>query len=361
MKKSPLFADHVTNGATMDHFTGWTLPAHFSSPADDLSQITTNAGIIDLCRTSLLTLSGDATRRWCHGMFTNDVKSLESGQGHRAAMCDDRGRVLGLLDLYCIDNERFFVVLDGVDAEWFIGHYKMFLYLDDIEVTHHNGPEAEPEQSLALVSVQGPSANTVLQQMGLPIPDGDHQHTDLSSESGVGLRIMQKKRSGAGGFDLAVPIESLSNINAALLAAGGNPVGEEAAETARMLAGVAKWPQDGSDKSMIAELNLVDECVSFKKGCYVGQEAINRLDSRGQIQKRLTGVRFSSDDAPPIGAEVLLEGKVVGTLSSVSTSTKCLVALGTIRRSAWESGTKVSIRFGDRQQPGTISDLPFSE
>ena len=110
MKKSPLFTDHVTNGASMDHFAGWTLPAHFSSPEDDLHQLATDAGIIDRCRTSMFTLSGDATRRWCHGMFTNDVKTLEPGQGHRAAMCDDRGRILGLLDLYCIDNEHFFVV-----------------------------------------------------------------------------------------------------------------------------------------------------------------------------------------------------------------------------------------------------------
>ena len=86
---------------------------------------------------------------------------LPPGRGNRNAMCDDRGRVQGLLDLYCIREDHFLVVLEGVDAEWFQERYRMFLMLDDIEVDELAG-------EATLLSVQGPAAASVLASAGLP-------------------------------------------------------------------------------------------------------------------------------------------------------------------------------------------------
>ena len=86
---------------------------HFGDAEAELAATRTGAGLIDLAHVSVAELSGEEVRRWCHGMFTNHVKRLRPGQGNRHAMCNDRGGVLGVLDLYCIADDRFLAVFEA--------------------------------------------------------------------------------------------------------------------------------------------------------------------------------------------------------------------------------------------------------
>jgi folate-binding protein YgfZ len=117
------------------------------------------------------------------------------------------------------------------------------------------------------------------------------------------------------------------------------------------------WNDAFPHEALMDQLHGVD----FDKGCYVGQEVINRIDVKGQLTKRLMGVTLLEDALPPTGAEVLVGEDVVGTITSAARVLGRPIALGVLRKSAWEPGTPVSVRAGDRVVPAVTSDLPFSE
>lgn len=354
MKKTPLFPQHLARNAATDIYGDWLLPAHYGDVDAEVRAAREAAVIFDLTNTGKAELVGDATRRFCNGMFTNNVKKLAVGRGHRAAMCDDRGRVLGLMDLYCVSDSRFLAVLDGVDTEWFEKRYQMYAMLEDIEI------EQQPEEPW-LLSVQGPAAADVLARLGLPTPEADHEHVEVPATSGPGLRVMRKDRTGLGGFDLLVPTAGLEALFGAAIAAGARPAGQQALEALRIAAGRARWPVDGTDKSMVHELRFNTEVCAFDKGCYVGQEVINRIDVKGQLTKKLMGVVLDEDALPPTGAEVVVGEDVVGTITSAARVLGRPVALGVLRKSAWEAGVPVRVRAEGREVAGHTSELPFTE
>lgn len=307
------------------------------------------AGLVHLASTDVLSLSSEEdVRRWAHGMFTNHIKGLTPGQGNRNAMCDDRGRVGGLVDVYCVAEDQLLGVLEGVDAAWFQERYKMFLILDDIEV--------EEVEDQALLSLQGPRTAEILAAAGLPRPAGPGAH--LLDEA-TGVRVLSRDRTGAGGVDLLVPHGVREALEGRLLGAGAVALTEADLDDWRVLGGRAAWPRDGSEKSMVHELRLNEEVCNFSKGCYVGQEVINRIDVKGAVQKQLTGVVLAGGALPELPAEVLHEGKVVGQLTSGVVHEGQVLGLGVLRKAVWAPGTTVVVQAGEESLPGTVGELPF--
>ena len=309
----------------------------------------TGAGLVHLANTAVISLENEDVRRWAHGMFTNHIKGLSPGQGNRNAMCDDRGRVGGLIDVYCVSEDTLLGVLDGVDTAWFAQRYKMFLILDDIEL--------EELEEHTLLSLQGPAAAPLISALGLPLPEADHAHL-LDEASGV--RVIRKDRTGLGGFDLLVPAAGVDALQERAQAAGAVLLSEDDLDTLRILGGRARWPLDGSDKSMVHELRFNEEVCNFSKGCYVGQEVINRIDVKGAIQKRLTGVVLAADAVPQLPLEVSHEGSTVGQLTSAVAHNGRVLALGVLRKSVWAAGTPVLVDAEGAAIAGTVADLPFS-
>jgi tRNA-modifying protein YgfZ len=354
MKKSPLFAAHQTRRADMQPSGDWLVPTHYGDVQAEIAALQSGVGITDLSHVAVLGLRGDDVVRWSHGMFTNHIKNLVPGGGNRNCMCDDRGRVQGLADVYQVDATGLILVLEGVDAAWFQKRYEMFLVLDDIEPTpfEDGGP--------TLLTVQGPGAAALLATLALPVPESDHAHIAVPGTADTDLRVMRKNRGGDG-FDLLVPAAAIDTLWEAALAAGAIPVGTAALDARRISLGWAAWPEDGTDKSMVHELNLSVETCSFSKGCYVGQEVINRIDIKGGLQKRLVGLELSEDALPPIGAEVLLAGDVVGTISSAARADGKALALGVLRKSAWDPGSALVVRAGEREVAAVVRDLSPAE
>lgn len=352
MKKTPLFAAHLARNATTEILGDWLLPSSYGDTDAEVRAAARGAVVFDLANVGKVLLAGDQVRRFCNGMFSNNIKKLKPGQGNRSVCCDDRGRVQGVLDLYCVDDTHFLAVLDGVSTAWFEGRYELYAELDDIERTLL-------DEAPWVLSVQGPEAAQVLARLGLPAPEADHGHALVAGADGDGLRVCRKDRTGLGGFDLLVPTDALQATWEALLAAGATPAGHDALDALRIAAGRARWPEDGTDKSMVHELRYNVECCAFDKGCYVGQEVINRIDVKGQLTKRLTGLVMAEDALPPVGAEVVLGEDVLGTVTSAARVLGQPLALGVLRKAAWEPGTAVVVRAGDRSVAARTSDLPF--
>ena len=96
------------------------------------------------------------------------------------------------------------------------------------------------------------------------------------------------------------------------------------------------WPVDGTEKTLIHELRINDEVCNFNKGCYLGQEVINRVDVKGLIQKRLERIVLPPN-AGAVGAAITLDGTTVGSISSLTHGPEDSIALAVLRKAAWES------------------------
>jgi len=283
-------------------------------------------------------------------MFTNNIKRLREGQGNRNAMCDDRGRVLGLLDLYFNSPTHFTIVLDGVDRDWFETHYRMYLILDDVEL------EPDAEETARVLSLQGPGAEALLSGLGWELPEAERAH--LLREDGI--RLCRRGRSGLPGFDILVPPDAVEGTWDLLLKAGAVPIGSEAMEVLRVLRGEPRWPVDGEAKTLIHQLGLEGEVCSFDKGCYLGQEVINRIDVKGAVNKKITGMRLEGSGLPPVASEVQQDGKTIGKLTSVVQQDGHYIGIGILRKTAWEPGIPILIEADGLRWTGEIVALPLS-
>ena len=146
-----------------------------------------------------------------------------------------------------------------------------------------------------------------------------------------------------------------------LIAAGAHPVGEAAATAARIEAGEARMGIDIDTSTIPQEAGLTEGAVDFTKGCYLGQELVARIESRGHVNRRLRSLRCAAGDTPPSGAALLVEGRQVGTLTSAAMSPDvgAPVGLGLVR-SEVDIGTAVEVGWSSGATTAIVGEVPLA-
>lgn len=341
MKMSPLHAMFEAQGATFGDWNGGVVPRAFGDVQAEVDAARAGAMLVDLSPLGVLELEGADTPRFCNSMFTNNIRDLPEGGGNHNALTDKQGRIFGMLDAYLIRRDLLLAVMDGSDVTEVSEYLDRYIIMDPIELRDRS-------EELAVLTLQGPQAEAILRAAGIPTPDRVH------TAWGGGL-VARADRTGLGGFDLVIAREQLAPAWAALTAAGATPAGTDALDALRILRGLPRWPQDMPERAFIHELGIRERVCNFNKGCYIGQEIINRMDTMGKVNKRLTAL-VSADAAA--GAEVVRGEKGVGVITSVARVDGRVVSIGVLRKEAGEPGEPVEIKIGDSLVPATISPLP---
>lgn len=281
-------------------------------------------------------------------MFTNNIRNLPVGRANQNAMVDDKARIQGLHDLACLADSAdvggyFRATLEGVATADFIARYEKYIIFDDLELT-------DISEDWRVLSLQGPDATHILEQAGVPIPSAEGDVLPLGNDP-TGATITRRARSVAGGFDLCVPAAETSEWAARLAL----PYADAATlERLRVEAGLVRWPVDMGERALPHEMRAVPRMCNFEKGCYIGQEVINRIDVMGQVNKKVWGLVGAA--LPEPGTEVKLGDDVVGTVLSGVQEDGFVRALVLLRKAAWEPGKALDAGG----IPMTVSDLPFS-
>lgn len=302
------------------------------------------AVVFDASWASGIRLQGDDTQRFLNSMLTADFRSMQPGAGAHSAITDNKGRIQGLLDGYLLGPGVGLLVLDGTDADWALERLDMYIIMDPIELT-----DLRPTHTV--LHVAGPGAVDVLTQAGLSVGD------PVASVQGD-VTVLRTDRIGPG-VDLVVPNDQAAEVWDALQQAGAVAAGFSVYETQRIRRGLPRWPVDMGERAFVHELGLRDRVCSFTKGCYIGQEVINRMDTMGRVNKRLMGL--VSDDAIQPGDAVVMDSAQVGVIGSCAPDGDRTVALAILRKAAWEPGQVVSIQAGDRVGSATVVALPIGE
>ena len=263
--------------------------------------------VFDLSDAPVLEAFGPDTRRWLNGMISQNVRDMEVGASARSAITDSKGRMQGLLWVACLADDRFLLVGDGVEGEWLFDRLDMYIIMDEVELE---------ERDHRVLSLQGEGSAALA--------------AGLAERAVV---VAERDRTGLGGVDLVVQAAELDAVLAEL------PAPTDELEMLRVRAGKPRWPVDMDQKTFVHELGLVDELCSFVKGCYIGQEVINRMNVMGKVNRSLRRVAL---DAAVTG-DVFVDDEKAGSVSSAVVTDDGVVGLGLLRKAAWEPGTAIRV------------------
>ena len=168
------------------------------------------------------------------------------------------------------------------------------------------------------------------------------------------------------GFELFIPHSSLGAMADKLIAAakqiGGRACGWQAFDTARIEAGIPRFGADMDETNLPLECGIENSAISYKKGCYIGQEVINRIHSFGHVAKELRGLRLTDDleSLPQRRDKLFYQGKEVGYITSaVKSPDYGNIALGYVRRQANQIGTELILKTAAGERTVKIVSLPF--
>ena len=334
---------------------------HYGDPSGELAVLHNSAGVLDLSFRSRICLTGADRVRFLHGQVTNDVKNLRVGRGCYAALVTAKGKMESDFNVYCLPDELLLDFEPGLTGA-VSPRLEKYIVSDDVQL-------ADVASLYGLLSVQGPKAKAAVLGLGLvqDIPPEPFSFVTAADPAAGEMYLINQPRLGSSGFDLFVPSASLGAVAdkllAAATAAGGCACGWQAFETARIEAGIPRFGADMDATTLPLEAGIESRAVSYNKGCYIGQEVINRIHSFGHVNRELRGLRLAEDlTALPVKGDKLFHaGKEVGAITSAvkSPRLKANLALGYVRREANQLGTELTLRPAGREITAKIVPLPF--
>ncbi|MBO9321082.1 MAG: aminomethyltransferase family protein, partial [Roseiflexus sp.] len=208
----------------------------------------------------------------------------------------------------------------------------------------------------AQLALYGPQAARLIAELTGAAIDLPLHGITTTAIAGVSLLIARRKPIGGDSFTLYVPSDGYDAVQAALLAAGATPIDGDTLDVLRIERGYGAFGRELSQEYIPLETGLLD-AVSFSKGCYVGQEIIARMESRGRLAKRLCGLQLSQPVASP--AKLVCDGRDAGDLTSAAVSPRFgPIALAYVRTVYAEPGTVVGVE--GTGVTGRVVELPFA-
>lgn len=306
-------------------------------------------------RDARLEVRGPDATEWLHGLLTQDVKSLQPGQGAWATYLTPQGRMVA--DLRVFHRGATFLIDTAATARTqLLSRLDQFVIMEDVAVV-------DVTESLGCLTVLGAhAAASAAACTGLTIGAldalPDNGHVALTVAGGF---VARSSEFGVPAFDLFAPHQDV-DIWRTVLAARIPAASDRVLETARIEAGRPRFGVDMHEDTIPLEAGLEGRAISFDKGCYVGQEVVIRILHRGQgrVARRLVWVEHapSAQDAAgwAPGEQVYVGEKSVGTVTSAcwSPARGGLLGIAMLHRDATEPGTTVRIGAHD----ATVQRLP---
>ncbi|HYD46954.1 MAG TPA: glycine cleavage T C-terminal barrel domain-containing protein [Terriglobales bacterium] len=331
---SPLRAIEASDGAHFTDIFDTSLPATYGDLEAEYWSLRRGCALIDAGFRSLLQAVGPDRVSFLQGMLSNDVKGLREGRGVGAAHLTVQGRVISDLRLYALP-EVLWLDVPVHRKEVLRASLNHYIVADDVELL-------DVDDYRPLVGLEGPKAVEIASKLfGGPLGElPPLAITEVSTPDGAPARLVAATHAGEAGFLVFGNAGGAIELWHRARELGAVPVGMEALNVGRIESGVPWYGIDMDDSLIAPEVGLA-EAISFQKGCYLGQEVVERATARGHLQKKLVQLMCSGRALPELGTRLLQNGDDIGWITSAAWSPayKAIVALGYVRRTAWEPGT----------------------
>ena len=326
---------------------GALTPAAFNGFPPELDSLLHSAGVGDLGWRGKILVTGGDRLRWLNGMVSNAVQSLPEGQGNYSFLLSVQGRIQGDCYVYRrADDLLLDTSIDQVPA--LIRHLDHFVIMDDVEL-------ADVSRQWTALSLAGPRAPQLLATLGVTVSTDSLENACMTSVKigEVPCTLIELRKGPLPNYELPhyelwFPPEQVLAVWETLQAAGAHPCGLEAMEALRVLEAIPLYGIDLNDRDLPQE-TAQTRALNFSKGCYLGQEIVERIRSRGKVNRQFR--QFALPGAPPdrLPAHLPLElrsgDQPVGRITSVASLPQVL-ALGFIRVEVVERNQEITYEGG---------------
>jgi folate-binding protein YgfZ len=317
------------------------------APEAETGALLFGAAVHDLGWLRRIAVRGEDRFRWLSGMVTNAVETLPDASGAYNLVLNAQGRIQGDCCVWR-NGDSLEIETTAEQAEALLAHFDRFIIMDDVELTPVDGESA--------LGISGPEAAKVLETLGLAVPaEGLSSATGLVD--GLPVRIFRSYGTVVPHFAVWTAVDAIPALWRAILAAGASVAGADSLEKLRIAEGIPVYGIDIQSRDLAQETSQL-RALSFIKGCYLGQEIVERIRSRGQVHRHLRALELSLDDPqqlPVVGTELRIAGaaegaKIAGTLTSVATlqpgGNRRIFAIGMIRAEAEVGGQTLAFHGG---------------
>jgi folate-binding protein YgfZ len=325
--------------------------ADFGDVTGEFRALVSEAAVYDLNSRARISLTGSDRTRWLNGMVTNNIRDLAAGHGVYAFLLNPQGHILG--DLYAYNRgESLLVDTDQEQLEKILAVFDKYIIMDDVEVKNVTDHHAS-------IGIAGPKSSDLLRVAGFEVPDLKPLQFAETSWQQLGVTLISGDNPCVESFELLLAPTDVEKAHQALLKAGAKPVGPSALNLLRIASGIPRYGIDIRERDLPQETEQ-DRALNFSKGCYVGQEIVERIRSRGQVRRKFTGFEVQGS-LPAAGGKIQADGKEIGEITSAASlpavGGEHRVALGYIRREAAMMGKAVEAGGS----AATVANLPFAQ
>jgi folate-binding protein YgfZ len=351
---STALQDRAGTTGQVAEYRGAAMANVFSDRQAEFSSLRNGCGVYDLGFRAKISLTGGDRTRWLNGMVTNNIRDLEVGRGVYAFLLNPQGHILGDMTAY---NRGDVIVVDTDrgQLEKILATFDHYIIMDDVEVK-------DLSDSLTAVGVAGPQSQAVLHRAGITMPELSPLQVATPKCncqcSCLECSLVRGEDPEHESYEIWIAPSSVKQLWKALLEAGATAVGSEALEMQRIASGIPLYGLDIRERDLPQETEQA-RALNFNKGCYVGQEIVERIRSRGNVHRKFTGFTSVGGGSIVRGAKVAVGEKEVGEITSVTSlrngQTDRWLALGYIRREFAIPGKEVSVHPAHAM----VSSLPF--
>ncbi|MBZ5535911.1 MAG: aminomethyltransferase family protein [Acidobacteriia bacterium] len=349
----------------------WEIASVYSTVDDEYAAVREGIGFFDFSHRGKIRVKGPDSLKYLHGQVTNEIKKLPLHAGCYALALTHKGAVIGDLNIYRTGVEELLIDTSEYCTHQVFDQLLRFAISDDVEIENVG-------ESICHLAIHGPGTiRFFLEQLHPPeaervSPSNSIQESTLDSSHLLVVRQGYDKGvgwTGEIGFDLFLEGQDPGKLWNAILQKGKpygmKCVGMKAFNTLRLEAGVPLYGLDMSEDNLPQEVLASEDdfrrAISTDKGCYIGQEVVARLVSRGHVNRVLAGLILNDTNEPRRRSPLFDGGKAVGELTSTawSPSLKKIVALGYVPFLREEPDYEFSVGEPNSTVQARVVPLPF--
>ena len=308
----------------------------------ELKALAAGCGVYKLHQ-SLFLVTGRDRVRWLNGMITNNVRDLADGNGVYAFVLTPQGQIRG--DLYVFSRgESLSLEVERSQAETLLPLLRRYIIMDKVEIEDLSG-------QTSMIGVTGPKSSELLGRQGVDVSALEKLQISQLDWHGHTVTVVRMDQPVVESYEMWAAPETIGRLQSALLGTGAAEISNLALDSFRILSGVPKIGTDIREKNLPQETGQ-ERALNFNKGCYIGQEIVERIRARGSVHKAITGFEVDGP-APAAGAKIVSDTKDAGEITSVTRVPTAdgdkVLALGYLRKEysgasliAGESGLRVA-------------------
>lgn len=351
---TPLAALHKSAGATLARWFGCSLPDYWTDARTEEEFARKSVALIDKNYRAYLSFTGPDRVRYLNAILTNNIKDLPAGRGTVSLLLNPQGHILAEIETYA-QLDSLFCVSYAMIREKLIEWLDKYIIMDDVTLS-------DESQRFGTVALEGPKAGAVVQELTtIDLSALDELARIETKAASIPCWITKRSLGGVAGCEFLAERENLANLwqilSEVVKRNGGGYMGYAALSAQRLAQGVPWFGYDFGEKQIPHEAGLQDTHISYTKGCYTGQEIVERVRSRGQVNKRRVDLVFDGATVPPEGEILTVDGKEAGfvTRAAVPSFLSHAIGMGYVRkdhnapgsRLSWSGGTAVVSKFPD--------------